>query len=174
MNFGIGAHAIKAGDVSAAEEAVRGLGRGIESAELLLAIAEARFKEGNGVQGAADARTAAKLSSDIDASQRPYLVLAAAGKLAKFDSSAGLSMLGEAVALFNSAEETDPQWSITLGIRGTTYDFELQGLDSENIAPAIKLLASSNREVVIAAILSLKKEKILGKSLMLLGTEILK
>ena len=174
MNFGIGARAIKAGETSTAIEEVPGLGRGIESAELLLAIAEDRFKEGNGVQGAVDARTAAKLSSDIDASQRPYLVLAAAGKLAKLDPSAGLSMLGEAVALFNSAEETDPQWSVTLGIRGTTFDFELQGLDSENIAPAIKQLASSNREVVIAAILSLKKEKILGRSLMLLGSEILK
>jgi TonB family protein len=178
IKFGEAAKALDEGRISSAEELASSLPSGIERSIIWLGIARASLDEGH-VQRAYEALNAALTDvRRLEGARRPYLILAAAGLLARIDPQYAVQTLSEAVRAFNAQDEeafSRIAWTSRIEAGNLWRDFPLKvkGVEFDFNQPVLSLLAIDS-DWVISILLGLQYEDILGQALVALARALLK
>lgn len=136
INFGEGKWLLKDSpeSIAEAEKSANGLPQGIERALLFLGVAQAADKAGDIPRAREAIELSLKATQSMTDARRPFLILAAAGQLANFDSVTAESLLADAVKEFNTHDEmalTNVEWRQQVEIGPLVEKFPLEVKDVE-------------------------------------------
>jgi hypothetical protein len=162
-------HMVGVGKNAVAEELACNLPAGIERCIIWLAIARARGDEGNTQQAHEALNAALADARRVEGARRPYLILVAAGLLARVDPLFATQTLSESVRAFNAQDEKDfhlISWTSRIEAGSIWRDFplEVKGVKYDFSEPVSSLLAVDS-EGAISILLGLRHEEILSRAL---------
>ena len=153
------------GQTTEAELLAGKLAPGIERAALWLALARARAKEADMARFSEALNMALKDARRLDDARQPYLILNAAGELARTDPALALQILNEAVGAFNTKGGKPAKWVESVEAGGQQFSFSFKGLEGDGISASVGELFAVDAQGTVSAVLSLKPEQTLGRAL---------
>lgn len=168
INFGEGAQLLKDGlrGIAGVERLADELPQGIERALLYLGIAQSAAKAGDVHRAREAVRLAIKAAQSVTDARRPFLILAAAGQSADFDSAR--SLLADAVNEFNSqegAEWSKVDWRQRIEIGPLVENFPLEVKDVEvRFGQAYRHAIANNLDAATSVSENFKNEQLRARA----------
>jgi hypothetical protein len=164
-------------DAGAPEEAVRKLPRGVERALLWLGLARAQAEAGQSQRASDSLDEALQNARALNDARGPFIILGAAGQLAKLYPPAAEASLVEAVRLFNAqAPEAVAQVSweqhVEAGRIARDFPLAVKGVDL-SFRQSFSALARTNPDVVIEASSKLNNERLRASALLSIAAAML-
>lgn len=143
---------------------------GAERAMLWIGIMRGYARAGNAARAAQAAGTMLASVRKVGDARRPYLLLCAAGELARFDPNLARVTLVEAVRDFNEQKEEaldEVEWGqrVEAGFLSRFFPIGVKGLVC-NFGEALPPLLKSDADGAIAAVETLRSEKMLAEALL--------
>jgi len=178
IDFGEAAKSLDRGETTLAEEIAGKLSPGIERAVLWLGIVRACAEKGDAQRTSEAANAALKEARRVADGRRPFLILATAGQLARFDPIGALQALSEAVQAFNAEEVkslAQVQWSqmIEAGKLRRNFSLKVKGIEY-GFDQALLPLVTADFDGTLAIVSDLKDERVLAPGLIALAAALLK
>jgi len=178
IDFSEAARSLERGEITFAEEMAGKLPPGIERAILWLGIAHARAKEREIVRASEAINAALATARNLYEARRPFLILAAASELARFDPALAQTTLIEAVREFNSQKSellAQVRWSQTIEAGATQRHFpiRIKGIEF-GFEQALPPLIDADLEGTVTVVSGLKDERQLADALLALAVALLK
>lgn len=164
-------------DAGALEEAVRKLPRGTEQALLWLGLARAQAEAGQSQRASNSLDEALQTARGLNDARAPFIILGAAGQLAKSYPPSAEAALVEAVRLFNAQPPelvAQVTWErrVETGLIARDFPLTVKGVDL-SFRQSFSALAGTNPDVVIEASRKLNDERLLASALLAIAAAIL-
>lgn len=164
-------------DLGASEEAIRKLPRGVEQALLWLGLARAQAEAGQSQRASDSLNEALQAARGLKDARGPFIILSAAGQLAKFYPPAAEASLVEAVRLFNAqSPEAVAQMSweqhVETGRIARDFPLAVKGVDL-SFRQSFSALAVTNPDVLIEASSKLNNERLRASALISIAAAML-
>lgn len=155
------------------------LPQGVERAVLFLGISEAAFKDKNASLANETAAQAHNAILSVNDHRRPYLLLLAAGQLARYDAVAAESAFDDGIRGFNAAGGRTPSgldWSqkVQAGPLVENFPLNVAGLDFSFNRAFRSILSVSTIDAGISRARELKSEHLRMSAFVALADELLK
>jgi len=178
IDFAEAAGSLENGEAAPAEEVANKLPEGIERAVLWLGIARARTEQSDVVKASEAINAALATTRKLYEARRPFLLLTAAGLLARFDPVLAQAILSEAIREFNSQKpelppRVDWQQEVSAGRLWRHFPLKVKGIEY-SFEEALPPLLAADYQGTAASVLALKGEDQLAQAMLALTAALLK
>lgn len=164
-------------DAGASEELVRKLPRGVEQALLWLGLARAQAEAGQPQRASESLNEALQAACRLNDARGPFIILGAAGQLAKLYPPSAEASLVEAVRLFNAqppeaVAQVSWEQRVEAGLIARDFPLAVKGVDL-SFRQSFSALAKTNPDVIIEASRKLDNERLRASALLAIAAAIL-
>jgi hypothetical protein len=179
IEFGEAAGLLEKQEVAAAEERANKLPLGVERSLLWLAIGGSASRSGESQRANEAINQTLKAAASVPDARRPFLMVAAAGQLVRYDATRATAILTEAVQEFNRQESkalAGVEWRrrVEVGKLWRNFPLSVKGAEVKFERTLPSLLTPGNTQPVISAVNQLTDEPLLARALVTIAATMLK